>query len=149
MAEQRQKLCWNCEGNISFQEENCPFCAVYVGPIGQEIKNSPFRNNHAKNKDIPASPYAKEEVKEEAAVEEDSVSPAAFFTQESLFMPLVFLPAGSILLLFSIYMVLFSENGRLTLQWNADYWYIYFLLSLPMLGCGWWFLQGMRENDPE
>jgi hypothetical protein len=52
-------------------------------------------------------------------------------------MTLLLLIPGAFFLLFSLMLVLFADNGILTLSWDAGYWIVYFILSLPLLIFGW------------
>lgn len=54
-----------------------------------------------------------------------------------IFLPVFLLSAGSLALLFSLLLLLFAVDGHLTLQWEGEYWYVYALLSIPLLALGW------------
>lgn len=32
----KRKMCWNCEGNISLEEDVCPYCRASIIPRGEE-----------------------------------------------------------------------------------------------------------------
>lgn len=32
----KKKMCWNCEGNISLEEDVCPYCRAAIIPRGEE-----------------------------------------------------------------------------------------------------------------
>ncbi len=135
----KRKLCWQCEGNVDFDEDNCPYCGVYL-----HLENS-------------------EDAEEERAVEEHRFEPpykipleqenSAEMPQEarpalvSFIKPLLFLLLGSTLLIFGFVLLLFNHHGVFTLQWNADIWYVYLLVALPLLWGGWNSLQGADSND--
>ncbi len=140
----KTKLCWNCEGNVSRTAENCPYCAVYLNPdtddLNEEITNAPYsaeKHTH----DIPKAPYSpsEEEAAEEAPRNEAVLSKSQTNFQ-ALFLPLTLLTTGLVALFFSLMLFLFSENGKLTLQWNGDTWYFYAFLALPLLFFGWRYL---------
>lgn len=155
----KKKLCWNCEGSSSVQDENCPYCGVYLSPlsIGDNSGDQhnpfapPYRMNHTDEEHgIPKSPFAtqekdplisNEEKVAEARVEEDSDE-----TQTPI-LPTVLLLIGGGLLLFTLALVLFSQNGKLTLQWDADYWPLFLLLSGAMLFFGWKKLQNLQDSS--
>ncbi len=139
---QKKKLCWNCEGRVSFTEENCPFCGVYLSPSPSSKEGElvpPYKMVNEEDH-IPASPYASKEDKkivEKALpieVSEESASQEVF---KKLLIALSSLILGTGLLLFAIVLALFSENGSLILRWEATYWYAYLILALPMLFLGW------------
>lgn len=142
----KTKLCWNCEGNVSRSAENCPYCAVYLSPE-EEAKESeqptpkpPYRAE--KTTDIPKAPYASLHEPEEVA-REMALKPAGLKT---LFLPLIFLTTGLIFVFFALMLLFFSENGKLTLQWDGDVWYIYGILALPLLILGWYYLNNSSDS---
>ena len=61
--------------------------------------------------------------------------------REGGFIPLLLLSIGCQLLTLGLLLLFFSKGGKLILQWNARTWFIYCLLSLPMLYAGWKFLK--------
>lgn len=138
---QKKKLCWNCEGRVSFEEENCPYCSVYLGPtIDEEGKQDALAPPYQivedeEEQDIPESPYQLgEEQLEEKAPELDE----AASDLRQVVLPMGMLSAGSLFFLFGLMLLIFSDQGgTLTLSWSADYWYIYVLLALPALLFGW------------
>lgn len=152
----KKKLCWNCEGRVTYQDENCPYCGVYLSPISsseKEAKESlfspPYRVNHDEEEDqqVPISPYKVEEergpVSQEAVkpILEEEKPPVLTDEMRTLVLPLVLLLSGSVFFLFGIALLLFSHNGVFTLQWNSSNWYLFFILGLPMLFYGWRSLQ--------
>lgn len=157
----KKKLCWNCEGRVTLHEENCPFCGVYLSPLGKigepENKGNLFappyqvEDSDSEEQKIPAAPFAmdvaalKEKV---AALPADAQLKTGYLTEEmkTVILPLILLSAGTVLLLFGIALLLFSQNGVFTLKWDAEHWYIYLLLALPMLFFGWWYIQKGRNE---
>ena len=88
---------------------------------------------------VPRSPYAAEQSGNQEAeepVQEEAPHPslAGFKT---LFFCLICLFSGSTFLIFGTALALFSQNGVFSLQWNADHWFIYAGLSLPLMLIGW------------
>ena len=150
----KKKLCWNCEGNVSVAEENCPYCGVSVRPPSLEgVSNNftpPYQMAHtAKNQTIPPSPYAPQ-IHEESKIEEEkennqvsSSLPTGEF--KNVLIPMLFLLAGSVFFLFGMVLLLFSQNGLFKLSWNGNLWYLYLLVSVPLLFIGWMALQKLKE----
>jgi len=135
----KKKLCWNCEGSVAAELENCPFCGVYLSPLQSHQSSSSPRAPYAmeeseEEREIPQAPYANPSHEESATL---AIASPEMVDQSPLFIPLLMLLAGSVFLLFGIVLVLFSEQGVLTLQWNSTWWYAYILLALPMLAFGW------------
>jgi hypothetical protein len=150
----KKKLCWNCEGSSSLEEENCSFCGVYLNPLSptdQQEKEAlfapPYRipTHNSLEKKAPAAPYAEESPspqESEEAIDDIPTLTAPYRVQDkaTLYALLLILP-GSVLFLFGLTLLLFADAGRFTLYWNSDYWYCYLFSALLMLGFGWRFLQ--------
>ncbi len=149
-ATQKKKLCWNCEGRVSLQEENCPYCAVYLGPApddagGKDSLAPPYRlvESDEEERQVPKSPYAVQEAdKEESQVDEVTKGDL-----KQVVLPLVLLSAGTLFFLFGLILVLFSDQGIFTLSWSADYWYFYLIFAVPLLFAGWRTLQRFDEDS--
>jgi hypothetical protein len=141
----KKKLCWNCEGSVSLAEETCPFCGVTVVPAfleGAAVEFAPPYATRVENEfDIPKSPYGFDEEKQPAQQQkepQEALSMQDEFKRTAL--SVTFLLCGSVFFLFSLALGLFSHNGIFTLQWNAEYWFIYTGLALPLFFVGWRFL---------
>lgn len=130
----KTKLCWNCEGSVSRSAENCPYCAVYLSPEKEDLSQDP-----PYSKQIPKAPYNPVEQEEVIGLPEAQELATTGF--RGAFLPLILLSTGLISLFFSLILFLFAENGKLTLQWDGSYWYIYLLLALPLLYFGWRYLE--------
>lgn len=150
-ARPKKKLCWNCEGSVSLKAETCPYCGVSVvglsSDISSDIHNPPYRLvNPAQESPIPVSPYAENESEEsdegEPAEDEAGSEASAARTGDAgddskrVVVVLTLLATGSIFFIFGFALLLFSEEGYLSLHWNAGYWFVYLLLALPMLFFG-------------
>lgn len=152
----KKKLCWNCEGSVSLENENCPYCGVYLSSIamsGQGDKDTlfapPYRlaNSHA-DKEVPPSPFANSGTSEVASVSTqlDNTEIASRDSMKKIIMTLVLLLGGSGFLLFGLVLLLFSDQGVFTLHWNGSYWPLYFVFAAPMLFVGWRTLQQLHED---
>lgn len=150
----KTKLCWNCEGSVSRAAENCPYCAVYLSPEGEDLTQAsssiraPYQVEKNVSSDIPKAPYNPASSSEENSedVQESTLdSPNTGF--QATFLPLIFLTTGLISLFFSLMLFLFSENGKLTLQWDGDMWYVYALFALPLLFIGWRYLDQDSDSN--
>lgn len=128
----KQKMCWQCEGNVGFNEDNCPYCGVYLHP--DEIQ-TPKDDDHTFSPPyrLPIADEQHEQEKEEAAV----IAPCTQSSFADFLKPLLTILLGSTLSIFAIILYLFNHNGVFTLQWNADIWYAYLIVSLPLLWYGW------------
>lgn len=149
---QKKKLCWNCEGRVSLEEENCPYCAVYLGPAPgekgeQDILAPPYRlvDSDEEEQKVPESPYAMENDQVEENESIDFTPARKDFNQ--IVLPLSLLSAGTLFFLFGLILWLFSVDGTFTLTWNAHYWYVYSALALLMLFIGWKVLKNFEGAD--
>ena len=160
-ARPKKKLCWNCEGNVSLKAENCPYCGVSVVGLSSEISSEtptpPYRLvNPAQEPAIPVSPFADSDVDEDEDVESapahDEVAAQAPLDvkdddSKKVVLVLTLLAAGSIFFIFGFALLLFSDEGYLSLHWNAAYWFVYLLLALPMLFIGFRKLNALTESN--
>lgn len=149
---QKKKLCWNCEGRVPLDSENCPYCAVYLGPAlnekgGGNILAPPYKIIEAEEQEesLPDVPYIPTEESQEKQ-ETQAVPVAAKSELKEVLLPLMLLSGGALFSLFGLILMFFSENGVLNLQWNGEYWYVYISAALPMLLLGWRYL---RKFDVE
>lgn len=145
----KKKLCWNCEGNVSREIDNCPYCGVYLHAMEEEEEetnnwSAPYKFTAGNQEEIPSPPYQQAEIVPEEPINEQArISYPAISRLKQDVLPLLFLMTGSLFFLFGTVLFLFSDQGTLTLQWKGDHW-IYFLgLSLPALFFGWKWLQDM------
>ncbi|MBA3723188.1 MAG: hypothetical protein H0W88_12415 [Parachlamydiaceae bacterium] len=151
----KKKLCWNCDGNVSKEIDNCPYCGVYLHADEPEETFWGPSYRQPSNKDaeleVPAPLYTATEKNtqiEDTEIEEnekpkDSITILTHLRQD--IFPVLFLMSGSIFFLFGIILYLFSNQGTFTLQWNGDYWIYYVILSAPTLFFGWKYLNRIPE----
>jgi hypothetical protein len=153
----KKKLCWNCDGNVSREIDNCPYCGVYLHAEELEENSSwnPSYRPSSKTEEIPTPIYQiQSEEEEEETIEsppaEEIESPETtnnLSTQlKKDVFPILFLMMGSIFFLFGIVLFLFSQNGVLTLQWQGSYAVYFLIASIPLVGFGWRFLQNLDSE---
>lgn len=61
--------------------------------------------------------------------------------------PLLFLSIGMNLLTIGLLLFFFSDRGKLVLEWNSYYWFVYCILATPLLMFGWKLLQSNRYES--
>lgn len=157
----KKKMCWNCEGNVNLTDEMCPYCGVAVSQISLDSKednqslqtSSSYRlAKPSSNYNIPSSPYGIKEtgVPKEAQNEPEEQPPVDLSEPENqsktIVVTMALMMAGGVFFLFGWVLLLFAQNGYLTLRWNESLWYIYILLALPMLYFGYRNLQYLKEE---
>lgn len=151
----KTKLCWNCEGVVDRSAENCIYCGVYLHPEEEDLEDqesepephpSPYQTtDEPEGKESEHKPHYQEE---EYNIEdlEDGEPFKGSEDIRGIILPLIFLLAGSVFLLFSIVLYFFSQDGVFVLKWNANYWFIYLFFSIPLLYIGWRTLQYFEER---
>ncbi|MFT4551949.1 MAG: hypothetical protein ACI9S8_000570 [Chlamydiales bacterium] len=145
-----RKHCWNCEGEVHVQSFQCHHCGSDLTP--QEQENDafapPYQSSGAssENSSIPKPPYPMNYSQQELTVTEEewngsSSSPTEQSSNmeksaKTLVLTLVLLTTGSVFFLFSLVLLLFSNDGILTLRWNSEHWPLYLIVSLVSLFYG-------------
>lgn len=61
--------------------------------------------------------------------------------------PLLFLSIGANLLTIGLLLFFFSDRGKLVLEWNSYYWFVYCILATPLLMFGWKLLQSNHYQE--
>jgi hypothetical protein len=153
----RQKLCYNCEGEVDLDVIVCPFCAADLREEKPELERSSFSSSVATVKQLnaehslypshgkddlslrspaPSSPIEQEALQEEAAVPFEEKPKAA----KSIFSALILFTLGVQLFLLGVLLVIFSDRGMMILKWDASLWFLYIFASIPLLLFGYRFL---------
>ena len=90
--------------------------------------------------------HTEEESEEpQAPAEEIASSYSLLQSLKQDLLPILFLMAGSLFMLFGIVLLLFAQDGFLTLQWKGSYWIYFVLFSLPILYFGWKYWRELDE----
>jgi hypothetical protein len=156
----KKKLCWNCEGNVSLSDETCSYCGVSVVPSSLDGSNEnlipPYRfTTSHKDYTIPLAPYASESSDASVQEKEDGAEPNATVENPSssyfkgMLLPMILLLTGSVFFLFGLILMLFSQDGLLVLKWKTGFWFLYLLVSLPLLFFGWRAVQKLNDAFEE
>lgn len=155
----KKKLCWNCEGNVAKNIDNCPYCGVYLhaAEIEEESTWNPSYRPNPENEEIPSPLYQIKPEVEQEREEEDSDEAAddskpmvwnhLFSQLKHDVFPILFLMMGSVFFLFGIVLLLFSQNGTFTLQWQESDGLYFLLFAVPLIGFGWMYLQRLEANE--
>ena len=150
----KRKLCWNCEGNISRELDNCPYCGVYVHSA--DFEGSSYWNpSYTPQESLESVPPPLYSVQESVSEESLHVSNDNSLFWSDLFLilkqevfPVLFLMSGSVFFLFGLILFLFARDGTLTLRWDGSLWSMFALLSVPSLWMGWSLLHRLEEDSP-
>lgn len=138
-TKKRQKLCYNCEGEIDLDVIVCPFCAADLREERPE-RNNPIYDESTSMKNLNTqqslypSHYAQEE-EPEAAMQEPKLAEVHTDEDEpkSIVGPTIMATLGAQLLLLSLLMLFFANDGVMTLKWDARFWFFYFVAAVPLL----------------
>lgn len=162
----RQKMCWNCEADVSYDSTYCPFCGTDLLTTGDyesaptedssiqeslaSLYKPPYSVRNQEGIGVPDEPedaaYAQDEPEEEPLhlqAHEEEKGPTGW--------PLLLLTIGGQLFTLGLLLLFFQKNGKVTLEWNAHLWAIYLLSALPLLIFGYRSLFGKKEKpaDPD
>jgi hypothetical protein len=150
---ERQKMCANCNGKVSFEATECPYCAAELAPLAQATAPSPTLFKAQTLQDSLASLYnppyhSKMNEKENPAPKKQAVftEPEPLIQKETLdmrneenrqdFWALFALIVGGNLITIGLLQFFFSDKGMLTLEWDSRFWYLYCLIALPLFYFG-------------
>lgn len=140
---QRTKMCPNCEGNVAMEVSICPYCGSSVFTKTENIVSSKTNDNvkSLSYEETLASlyppPYKPKVMEDSLEKEEEKVEQKdAVKIEKSSFLPTILFWMGVNLVIFSLILLFFSKDGFLVLKWNANYWYLYSLVSFPLLYFG-------------
>jgi hypothetical protein len=134
-----KKMCWNCDATVSMHFASCPYCGVDLSVGPPSDARSPFESKAVGNPFQKAPHYSDEvkvAVKDPNEVEEASAEEEKKIGSQEVLSFLLLLP-GALLMLFALFILLFSNEGTLTLEWSQTTSYFYFITSLPLLYLGW------------
>lgn len=203
--QKKQKMCWNCDGNVSVDALYCPFCGSDLhakfyekakeyattsvsssgknqfahashDPISLDTQNlsslykPPYSPTHSGYgvpsyhdssydepepssrefyyPNTPDEPVYPKEHHKIRADREESYEEEVRKTDAGIW-PLLFLAMGVNLLTLGLLLFFFSDQGRVVLEWNSYFWFVYCILSLPLLMFGWKLLQASTTQEPE
>lgn len=149
----QKKMCWNCEGNVDRNQDNCSYCGVYLHPTGEDVpfakKSEPKTSLSDPQKDSQHTSEIPEKVVSPQILDRDfqlaNLTDLFGYLKKELF-PLLFLMLGSVFFLFGAVLFLFSQDGVLTLQWKEESAVYFLLFSIPLIIFGWIFLQRLNDN---
>lgn len=121
MAQKKMKLCNHCDGMVDMDVIICPYCGNDVSEI---------EDREESNKDpLYPPPYKPQTEKKEETKQEKS-------EKKFTFLPFILFSLGVNILLFGLFLFLFSTKGELFLRWKATYWFVYVLIGLPLIFIG-------------
>lgn len=170
-SDRQEKICVGCEATISATTQYCPYCGCDIKEEEQELFEQ-----HSQNSSTPATelsnlaslykpPYTPnqkgfgvpsfQDSMVPSEVEQNSSSFGAYPQEETQqkkaevgFWPLLFLSIGSNLMTIGLLLFFFSDRGKLILEWNSYYWFVYCILATPLLMFGYRLLTSSESENP-
>ena len=144
------KLCPNCDGSVAMQVSLCPYCGSSVFESTKDASKNPAVDPNVKTlspEETLASLYPPpyrpktidtqmEEEEEETFEEEEEEEDVTQEEQKGAIVPTILFWLGVNVLVFSVLLLVFSNEGALYLKWNAKYWFLYSVSSFPLLFLG-------------
>ena len=154
----RQKICSHCEGRIAVEADTCLYCGM---PLLEDKPSNKKEEESSSLDSLYPPPYSSRTSSEEPDTTPDYMSQfqsgqvdtgteppptgdsVGVLREEesSSFSPILMALLGSNLFILGLMQCFFSEDGFLRLEWNSQYWFIFCLVSLPLL------YFGMRKTD--
>jgi len=166
MQKEQTKMCPSCDGSISMDAIFCPYCGSNVFEKNENLPDHKNQDNVTslsyeetlsslypppyKPKAIQtvSSKYYEEEndaqTDEDDNQEKQEKDTSLEHNEKNALIPTVLFWVGINILVFSILLLVFSQNGVLYLKWNAKFWFLYSLISIPLLYFG---FKGLKNLD--
>jgi hypothetical protein len=146
-AKKRQKLCYNCEGEVDLDVIVCPFCAADLREEKPELQRNSFSAALSSVKQLNTEqslyppPYSERQPVAEARsyMEQPQIAPVEEeepTALKNMLVPIVLLTCGMHLFILAVALLLLSDQGTLVLKWDARFWILYLIASLPLMVFG-------------
>lgn len=129
-----KRLCWNCDGSVSLHFSQCPYCGSDLNTPPQEsgqVPKSPYGNQ------LFSKGFTVSDEEWDHALEKESEKEEGIHASKRDVIALLLLLPGVVFLLFGMALFFFSSGGTLTLEWNQNLAYFYFVGAIPLLFLGW------------
>lgn len=147
---ERQKLCWNCDADVSVDATYCPFCGTDLmatavessfeeDSLDRDVSNSVEESIAALYK----PPYTSRQPGGQGRAKPRAAKQSDFYEDDKKAQrrlgggwALIFLSLGCYLLAFGLLLLFLGTNGTLTLEWNSRVWFIYCVIAFPLIVVG-------------
>jgi len=178
-TQKRQKLCLNCNGSVDIDVLICPFCghdflteekesleeSLYKPPSRTLSPNQTiaslyppaYRPGEEVEQDSmgiykPAQRLSEQTMHDPSKVQDPFQQTREEVPEEkepSVFLPVFLFSLGAFLFSLGFFIFFFSTNGYAILKWNAKYWFVYFLMAIPLLIWGYRLLNRLDQPISE
>jgi len=168
LASERKRMCPYCEGEVDYESTYCPLCGGELEKKQEQpdlaemrteekhrqleeslatLYRPPYSGSSYQRPPEPAPTTHTHQIFHAEEEESDVDDPTQMTEADGGIWPLLFLTIGGMLLTLGLLLFFFSENGRVILEWNAHYWFLYCLIATPFLMLGWKFLNPSQESN--
>ncbi len=166
MQEELTKMCPSCDGSISMDAIFCPYCGSNVFEKNEnlaeqktedDVKSLSYEETLSSLYPPPYKPKAIQTATtkyydEEKDIEKDDKENQEKYADDSApiekeknaLIPTALFWLGINILVFSVLLLVFSQNGVLYLKWNAKFWFLYSIISIPLVYFG---FKGLKNLD--
>ena len=172
---ERTRTCGNCEADVHIDATYCPFCGADLMATSMREETPPPRDpvfaNHSVQESLASlykPPYVSRDSRGLGVPDErrdtgyaEPERESHVYNREELAPPqeeaptqeggglwsILLLTVGANLLALGLILFFFSEGGTLTLKWNAHAWFLYCLVSVPLLMLGWRLLSPSTKEE--
>lgn len=157
----RQKMCTQCDGRIPIEAQECPYCSaeqlerpsepdlfsnhqsiqaslssLYSPPYGAKQPGTSIASIQADSFKKAESSAYKEVSSKGPQIPQEGVMVEEPVQDKSCFWSILTLSLAANFFILGMLQCFFSDNGKLTMQWDSDYWFIYLLFSIPLFFFG-------------
>lgn len=124
----KNKICVNCEARVGLEETICPYCGF--DGIGikekQDFESDLYPPIYNLEEKKMMSTEKKTDIEKKVETNEEKQEKISLF-------PFITFSLGISVLIFGIFLFLFSTKGEIFFRWNAKFWFFYVLISLPLI----------------
>jgi hypothetical protein len=137
----RQKLCYNCEGEVDLDVIVCPFCAADLRAERGDVQRAPFAASVKPMNGEPYPPPSHLEAAvrlgtEEAALPAESAPTSSPTDLKKTVLATSLFTVGVQLLLLGLLLLVLQTERTVILKWDASLWFLYIFASVPPLVFG-------------
>lgn len=167
MQKELTKMCPSCDGNVAMNAVYCPYCGSDIfeksenlaeQKTSDDVKSLSYEETLSSLYPPPYKPktiqtatskYYEEkndtdEELEEGPEENEEDDSTSTKNEKNALIPTALFWIGINIFVFSILLLVFSQNGFLYLKWNAKFWFLYSIISIPLLYFG---FKGLKNLD--
>lgn len=154
-AKKRQKLCLSCDASVDIDVIVCPYCGADLTQAKENMNEEPRESLLYSEQNISSlypPPYQEKKLYEESFEPEqtsDVEKPTSQNLKSLAILPIFFVSLGMMLFTLGLFILVFSTNGQAILKWNAKYWFLYILFSVPLMVFGYKSLDRLDEEISE